>query len=448
MSVVIVCPRQKAVDREGQQIAGRQKGADKQDHRSQPAENRAGSGKGRRVALQAAYGQIPFADKTARGRDADQPQRGDRIAPHGERHFLTDAPQLFDPCPAGGADDSTGHKEQDGFDKTVGQHMQQSAGDGGDIHHCQTEQDIGELAYRGVGQSFLQYRFPVGQHGTHKYGEQRKSQPCPLHPAAPQEIRAEDIVDHTHNRQHAGLDDDRGERGGGRSRGYGMGGRQPGVHREHTGLDAEAQQTDACRDQQYGRISTGSCTGQAVRSADVSAGCHVQHAACRKGQRTAVFPDKIDAEQCHISPAQGIEKVFQSCHNGFPAAVVQHQGHGSESQHLEEQIESDQISGEAECVQHPKYDQIKAIVTFFLLLMLHIGKRKEPCAQQYDQRQSREQHTRLVNVKADGQRCGEVEKRIAHIIASGQRSRDQHSRQKVSHAHCRKQSGPDDILFW
>ena len=169
-----------------------------------------------------------------------------------------------------------------------------------------------------------------------------------------------------------------------------MGGRQPGVHREHTGFDAEAQQTDACCNQQDGRISTAGCSKQAVLAADVSAGCHVQYPARREGQGTAVFPDKIDAEQCHISPTQGIEQVFQSCHNGFPAAAVQHKRHGSKGQHLKEQVEGDQISGEAECVQHSEYDQIKAIISLFLLLMFHIGKGKEPCAQQYDQCQSSE----------------------------------------------------------
>ena len=262
--------------------------------------------------------------------------------------------------PARIVDEGARHQEQTHLDGGVEQHMEQSAQGAFRSQEEQTHQGVGDLTDGGVGQTLFEHLFPVGHHGAHKHRQQGQGQPGLLHPGAPEEVCAYGEIDHPDDGQHAGLGNDAGEHGGGGGGSHGMGGGQPAVEGVHTGLGAEAHHT-----QEDHNLNQGFVAGQLFR---------IQRAAGDKIHGGCILGQEENAAQSQKSACHRIEQVFQRAPHRFLGAVMEHQGHGQQGNHLEEQVHGDEVPGEIHAHQRRLGQQEEGEEPFLLFFVLQIAE--------------------------------------------------------------------------
>ena len=161
------------------------------------------------------------------------------------------------------------------------------------VHNGETEQNVGELAHRGVGKSFFQHRFPIGEERSHKYCDKRQTKPCGLHPGSFQKICAKH-AEYADGGKHARLYNDGGKNRGSRCRCDRMRCRQPCVHGKHARLYAKTEKHNKSHNQKETAMF---CYGGGTKRA-------VHHC---ESQRATVPIEEIDAEQRRVCAAQGIK---------------------------------------------------------------------------------------------------------------------------------------------
>ena len=215
--------------------------------------------------------------------------------------------------------------------------MHQRARDALGGHHKQADEDIGDLTDGGIGQPFFQQLFAIGHHRAHQNRQQRQRQQRRLHPRSAQEIRADRVVQHAYDRQHAGLGNDARENGRGRSGRGRVRRRQPAVQRIEAGLRAEADDAEQGHDLHQRLVPP---HGRAV-----------ERAAGDEAQRRAVARVKEDEAQPQERARDGIKQILQRRADGLVGAVVQHERHGQQRGHLKEEIHRDQVFREAHADQ-------------------------------------------------------------------------------------------------
>ena len=175
-------------------------------------------------------------------------------------------------------------------------HVQHASRKGVPVHDGKTVQNIGNLAYRRIGQPLFQHGLPVGQERSHEYGDKGKHHPHPLHPAIPQEGGAEQIVHHPNDSQNARLYNHCRQNCGGWCRCGRMGGRKPRMHGKHTRLHGKAQNHCESRRTQKARVAR--CQ------------IRVQHASLTERERVRIVREEVKPKQYHVRPAEGIKQVF------------------------------------------------------------------------------------------------------------------------------------------
>ena len=139
-----------------------------------------------------------------------------------------------------------------------------------------------------------------------------------------------------------------------------MGSGQPGMQREHTGFDAEAQDHGEGYHQHQGFIA---CHGT-----------HVQIAARQEGQGIGKPVQEEQTEQHHIRTEQGVEQVLQATLDGILGTIVENQRHRQQGHQFVEQVEGHQVAGEGQGMENAEDHHIETEEPFFLLLVLHILK--------------------------------------------------------------------------
>ena len=126
------------------------------------------------VGIQSAGQQIPFGDEPGHRRHADHAEGGHGKGAEGQRHDPAQAAHLGDVLLVRGDIDGAGAEEQGDLGKGVVGDVDDPALDSGRGQQRHTQDDVGELADRGVGQPRLQVVLAQGDDRGRQNGERNE----------------------------------------------------------------------------------------------------------------------------------------------------------------------------------------------------------------------------------------------------------------------------------
>ena len=190
---------------------------------------------------------------------------------------------------------------------------------------------------------------------------------------------------------------------------------QPAVHREHTGLYAEAHD--------HGERAP---AHEALMAGHRFGG---QNAARGEGHCRAVARIEEYTQQRQRRAEHGIEQILDARGDRLFAHCVQHERQRHERHQLIEHIHRDQIAAEAQADQHAQRDQIEQIEAAFVFLALHIVERIEAHAQPHTGDEQRKQLRNAVHMEIDRHRVGQLPQR--QLLRAAQHG--QQHQQRVDH---------------
>ena len=111
----------------------------------------------------------------------------------------------------GPEDDRARAQEQAVFDDAVVRRVEQRTQKARFVHREHAQQHVAHLTHSREREAFLHQVFAVGHHGPHEHRDERQDDERGLHPGAPQQLDAEDLVYEAHDAQHARLRDAAGQ---------------------------------------------------------------------------------------------------------------------------------------------------------------------------------------------------------------------------------------------
>ena len=307
-------------------------------------------------------GDVPFADKACEQRDPRKGQAGHGQAAKGHRHPPAQSIQLIDMGLPGLVHHRAGTEKGADLHEGMEDHVAQGSRQPQGAHHGRAQQDIGQVADRGVGQPPL----PVSllcRHGRaicdrhHGSGHDH-----PLRPGILKETCAEAVVGQPQDRKGTGFHHShRVEQGRHRRRRH-RGRREPFVAREDHGFHPEPVESQQIDEQQQILMLTGRLK--------------VQHAACRKGgvPRRRKVQNEHQAQKGEGRPADRIIQVFPAGSGRLSGEGEEHQREGGQRQELVEQIKGHQVPGQGDPRRDPIGHQVIGEKGGFPSLLLHVLK--------------------------------------------------------------------------
>ena len=151
-----------------------------------------------------------------------------------------------------------------------------------------------------------------------------------------------------------------------------------------------------------------------------------------------ISAEEEDAPQGQKRTGDGIEQVLQGAANGLRCPVVEHQRHGQQGDHLEEEVHGDKVPGKIHAHQRRQGQQEETEEFVVVFLVFQIAEGIDAGEQEAEGGNGHEQPGNAVHPQGDGQavRHGEEDNLLL-------RAQQHHRRQ---HRLRRQSSGGETVL--